>query len=165
MTLRFLVFRVSDKNFALPLDAVGGVLPLPVLDRPPHLPQVIGGFFSLRGRTTSVLRLDRLLGLPGPEEPDFYAPLILLRPGVPETGTGPVALLADKVRSVREIPEASVLPLSDAAIFNGCVVATLGGLAPTAHVLAPDRLLLEREQRCLAEHRALAERRLADLTG
>jgi|GEM_PF-6655132 len=47
--------------------------------------------------------------------------------------------------------------------FNGCVTAEFSAIGTSVLLLAFDRILLEEEQRSLAEHQAVAARRLAAL--
>ncbi len=165
---KVLIFDVADTALALPVDVIREILPLPLLSRPPQMPSLIEGVFNLRGQAASVLRLDRLLGLAGAgtagdASAGVYAPLLLLKPGAMGTGAGPLALLVDRVRGIQSVAEAALLPVSALDSLNGCVAAELAGTEPPAHLLSLDRLLLERERRCILEHQARAERRLAEL--
>ncbi len=159
---KLLIFDVADTVLALPVGGVCEVLPVPLLSRPPQTPLLIEGFFNLRGAAASVVRLDVLLGLAGGGAA-IYAPLLLLKPGAMGTGAGPLALLVDRVRGIRAVAASAVLPVSETGSLNGCVVAEVADGGPLIHLLSLERLLLEKERRCITEHRALAARRLAGL--
>jgi len=107
-----LIFDVADATFALSLDVVREVLPLPALSRPPGLPSLIEGFFNLRGQAVAVLRLDRILAREGPK-PAFYAPVILL-----QARGGLITLLVDQVRGIAEVEATALRAISKHDTFN-----------------------------------------------
>lgn len=155
-----LVFEVSGQAFALPLTDVDRIVPMAQLARPPHLPAALEGFLNLSGAAVSVLRLDRLLGVPL-RDPGLYSMVILLRKQAISNGNeGGVALLVDRVREILAVPESELLPVGEGDSFNGCARAALSVRDRYVHVLNSQRLLFEKEARTLSEYHALAQQRL-----
>jgi purine-binding chemotaxis protein CheW len=155
-----LVFEVSDRVAALTLEDVARIVPMAQLARPPGLPSALEGVLNLNGAAVSVLRLDRLLGLPS-RDPGLYSMVIVLRKEVLLKGTGcATAVLADRVRETLSVPEAALLPVSEDDSFNACARAAVSVAGQYIHVLSPQRLLLEQEARALSEFHAMAQLRL-----
>ncbi|MBP0491332.1 chemotaxis protein CheW [Pararoseomonas indoligenes] len=159
------LFSAGGALLALPREAVRALLPLPNLDSPPGLPAPLAGFLNLGGSAVPVVALTVLLGLPaGPLHP--YRHLILLETAV--TGpAGPVALLVDRAADV--LPAGLPLrPTEEDTSLGGVVAgavelpAASGG--GTAHLLAPDRLLMAEEAAILGALTGQAQARLARWT-
>lgn len=150
------VFEVSDRLIALPLDAIGRITPMAALATPPGLPSNLEGVLDLAGEAIPVLRLDRLLQLP-PQRLGLYSALVVVN-GI---ALDRVALLVDRVSGTLSISEDRVLPLEDRDTLNGCSQATVRVQSETAHVLSPSRILLAQEKDALAEFQAIAQSRLA----
>jgi purine-binding chemotaxis protein CheW len=154
-----LVFHVGNQAYGLPLHQLRELTPLAELSRPPGLPRLLAGFLNLGGTAVPVLRLDRLFGLPDVSL-GLYTPLLVLRSENP-----PLALLAERVSRIVNLPAEAVLPVPAGESFNDCAdgVATLDD-----HVLvllSAERLLLEKEQQCLAELQDAEQARLRELEG
>lgn len=155
-----LVFEVSDQVAALPLGDVERIVPIAQLARPPGLPSALEGVLNLGGAAVSVLRLDRLLGLP-PRDPGLYSMVILLKKEAMLKGTGvAAAVLVDRVREVLSVPEAALLPIGEENSFNGCAPAAVSVPGQYIQVLSAQHLLLENEERALSEFHAMAQQRL-----
>lgn len=158
-----MLFSSGGAVLALPQSAVRALLPLPRLDSPPGLPAPLAGFLNLGGAAVPVVTLSTLLGLPA-GEPHPYRHLILL--GAASPGEV-VALLVDRAADV--LPAGLPLrPVEEAASLGGVVAgavelpATAGG--GTAHLLAPERLLMAREAAILGALTGQAQDRLARWT-
>jgi purine-binding chemotaxis protein CheW len=134
------------------------VVPIALLARPPGLPAALEGVLNLGGTAVSVLRLDRLLGLPA-RDPGLYSMLILLKRDVLLKGGGAVAVLVDRVREVLSVPEGALLAVNEADSLRGCARAAVSLPAGYIHVLASERLLFEKEEQALSEFQAMAEQR------
>ncbi|MEP7352583.1 MAG: chemotaxis protein CheW [Acidobacteriota bacterium] len=160
--LALLVFDISDQTAALPLVEVERIVPIAQLAHPPGSPSVIEGVLNLGGVAISVLRLDRLLGLPL-RNPGLYSMVVLLKGGLIGEGTkGLVALLVDRVKEIRWVPQVALLPVGEDDSFNGCSRAAVLVLGQPVHVLSSQRLLLAHEARTLAEFQQIAQQRLSD---
>jgi purine-binding chemotaxis protein CheW len=143
--LVLVVFHLGNQAYGLPVQEVEEIVFLPALARLPTLPAVLGGFLNLRGQAVPVLRLDRLLERPE-ITPGRYTPLLLLRDSEYR-----LALLVEKVSRVLSVAREAVVPVRANDTFNDCVtgMATIDG--HVVLLLSAERLLVEKEQQCLAE--------------
>ncbi len=157
MPHQLLVFEIAGDSFALPLDAVREILPLPLLSHPPGIPSLLEGFLNLGGQAIPVLNPARLFRLQSPA-PGPYSHLIVLE----KTGM-PLAILADHAAGAMEVPKESVMPVGQDFSFNDCLEgdARIGGRA--VHILSVEKLLLEEERSRIAELRAMEQERLREL--
>lgn len=152
-----LVFRVAGETCAIPTGAVGEIVPMAALDRPPGLPPVLEGFLNLRGEAVPVIRMDRLFGAT-PEPPGLYAHLVVLR-----GQAHPFALLVSRALDIVPMPPEALRPLPEGSTFNECATAEAEAGGQPVPVLSPDRLLLERERQAVAAFRETAQRYLDEL--
>ena len=152
-----LIFHLSGQAFGLPVSSIQEIVPLPLLTRPPTLPAVLAGFLSLSQTPTPVLRLDRLLGLPE-SAPGLYTPLVVLN-----LAESRLAVMVDSVSQVRPLAGVPVLPAGEEHSFNGCVEGLVTIDGHVVLLLCPERLLLEKEQQCLADLQDRERTRLRDL--
>lgn len=153
-TSRVLAFHLADRLYGLPLAAVEQVIPMAALNAPPGMPSVLAGFLCLGGAAVAVVRLDRLFGLPA-AEPGLHTPLIVLREGDPR-----LALRVDRMRGIVAVDESEMLPGCQTLSFNECVAGMFVVDKEPILLLSVERLLLEKEQQCLAEWHALEQVRL-----
>jgi purine-binding chemotaxis protein CheW len=174
---RFVVFRVAEQMYGLPIEAVREIVPLAQLTRPPSLPSLVAGFLNLGGTAVAVVRLSQLFELPA-QPPGLYTPLVVL-----QSGGVPKALLVDEVLRVAAIAEPEIVPIAEAFCFNDCALGmttleisarrserttsqrTTSQRTATMHVvlLSAERLLSAQEERRLAELSAIETERLAML--
>ena len=152
-----LVFEIAGDSFAIPLDAVREILPLPLLSHPPGIPSFLEGFLNLGGQAVPVLNPARLFRLQGPASGP-YSHLIVLE----KTGT-PLALLADRAAGATEVPKESVMPVGQSFSFNDCLEGDTRIGGRTVHMLSVEKLLLEEERRRIAELQAMEQERLREL--
>ncbi len=154
-----LVFHVGGQRYAIALREIAELVPMARLATSPSLPAVADGFLNLAGRAVAVVRLARLLGAPE-QPPGLHTPLLVLRHAEP-----PVALLVERVERIVRLPDGAVQPVGTEDSFNGAVsgVTTLDG--HSVFLLAPDLLLLAKEQQCLAEFQDREQSRLRALVG
>jgi purine-binding chemotaxis protein CheW len=150
---------VGDQQFCIAVESVQEIVLMATLARPPAMPSILEGFLNLRGTAIPVLRLDTLFGVPG-QALEPYTPLVVLRHSDTQ-----VALKVQRVIGIQSVPSSSFLPLQDNDCFKGCIRADLLLDARVVHVIAVDRLLLERERRVIAEFQTVESRRLHDLKG
>lgn len=150
MSATFLILRIGETRLALPMAAVRAVLPMLPMDAPPGLPAPVLGFVTLQGEPVPVLAplllLDpaarvRTIGL--------FAHLVRLR------GDGP-CLLVDRAE---DVVTGNAGPIDPAHSLNAAITGELTLADGTAHVIAPDRLLLDSERRVLATLTAAAAHR------
>jgi purine-binding chemotaxis protein CheW len=154
---RACLFELAGQRFGLRLESVSEIVPMAALSRPPCMPSILEGFLNLRGTALPVLRIASLLGLP--QAPfELHTPLIIVRGGAP-----PLALLVDRVTGVVSLPFDGLVPLVKSDSFNGCIDGGLTSEGGAVHLLALDRLLLEKERQILAEFHATETRRLRQI--
>jgi purine-binding chemotaxis protein CheW len=148
------VFSVSGRPCALPVSAVGEVLPAAELARPPGLPPILAGFLDLGGTAVAVIRTARLFELPEPDL-DRAASLLLMR-----RARVPTALLVDAVHAVVPVAAEAWSPVAPEASLGGCVIGEADAVGRRVALLADDRLLFREEAARLAELAAAEQRRL-----
>ena len=152
-----LMFHLAGQADGIPRQNVQDVVPMARLSRPPSLPAVLTGFLNLAGTAIPVLRLDRLFAtaeLPA----GLYTPLIVLRH--PDSQ---LALLVERVSRIITVTADKLLPLPDNHSFNDCVEGMATVDDHVMLLLSPERLLLEKEQQCLAEFQDREQTRLREL--
>jgi purine-binding chemotaxis protein CheW len=157
MSFQVCLCLVAGERVALRLETVSEIVPMAALSRPPSMPSVLEGFLNLGGTAVPVLRLARLLGLP--EAPlELHTPLVIVRGGIL-----PLALLVNRVLGIAAVTADGLVPIGHMDSFNGCVDGRLTIANDVVHLLSLERLLLEKEQRTLAECHATETRRLRQL--
>src|SRR6266851_3189772 len=144
-----LVFRLADQRYALPLAEVQEILPIAMLARPPRLPSILAGFLNLAGEAVPVVRLACLFELPD-QPASLYTPLVILR-----NPDRRLALVVERVSGVVAVSDDAVVPVQEDDSFNGSTEAQVTVTDHVIHILAPDRILLEKERQCLAEFQAM----------
>ncbi|KQM86521.1 hypothetical protein ASE67_11995 [Sphingomonas sp. Leaf23] len=150
MTASFLILRIGDTRLALPMAAVREVLPLLPIDVPPGLPRPLLGFVTLQGRPVPVLAPRVLLDPQhAPATIDLSAHLVRLRDDI--------CLLVDRAE---DVASGAVGSLATGHSLNAAIVGELPlATSGIAHVVAPDRLLLDSERAVLAVLTAAAAER------
>lgn len=128
-----------------------------LLAQPPGLPRLLEGFLNLRGDIVPVVRSDRLFAL-AERAPGLYSHILILRPHRHLMG-----MLVDSAREVFPADAEQLLAAPAGSSFHDCARAVFRLGDQPVHVLAPDRLLLDIEQRAIADFQAEAERRISQL--
>jgi purine-binding chemotaxis protein CheW len=106
--LNFLVFRLGEDEFALPIDAVDEVAHVPAqITRVPKTPKFLEGVVNLRGSVLPVVDQRRRFDMPKSEHPEGRR-LIVVR-----TERHRAGLIVDSVSDVLRIPADSVGPAPD----------------------------------------------------
>jgi purine-binding chemotaxis protein CheW len=147
----FLLLDVAGTACALPRTAVGEILPLPDLFRPPAAGAWLSGFLDLGGRVVPVIDLAQLLGLrPGPVEAGLHAHLVLV-------AGRDLAYQVERAADIVAVEASS--PVDPDHSLNGCVAGEIRLGGRLVHVLDPARLLGAEERiRVEAATRAAAAR-------
>jgi purine-binding chemotaxis protein CheW len=142
--LSFLVFRLGDDEFALPIDAVDEVAPVPAqITRVPKTPKFLEGVVNLRGAVLPVVDQRRRFDMPKSERPEGRR-LIVVR-----TARHRAGLIVDSVSDVLRTAADSVGPPPDlteeiAKLVRG--VINLEASGRIVLVLDPAELLTRAEQ-------------------
>ena len=154
---RICLFELAGQSFGLRLESVSEIVPMVALSRPPSMPAILEGFLNLRGTALPVLKIATLLGLP--QDPlELHTPLVIVR-----SASLRLALLVNRVTRIVSVPVRDLLPIAESDSFNCCVEGRLTTAGSAIHLLSLDRLLLEKEQRILAEFQATETKRLHQL--
>ena len=154
-----LVFHLPGAVCALPLSAIREIVPMALLAKPPGLPSLLEGFLNLAGKAVAVVRLDRLFQLPELVL-GLYTPILILH-----TSEDRLALVVESVRGIVVVRPEDSRSGFEGGSFNDCVEGEITAGDGVAHLLSPERLLLEKERQCLAELQAVEQDRLRDLEG
>lgn len=153
-----LLFRLAGKVCALRLESVSEIVPIPRLDCPPGMPDILAGFLNLGGRSIPVVQPERLFTLPTPAL-GLFTPVVILN-----LGSFSLALIVEQVTDVLTVPAtATSIALEPENSLNGCVQAVLTIADQTIHVLNADRILLEKERHCISSLQAVEQSRLRRL--
>lgn len=156
---KLMVVRLARQAYGIPLEAVQEVVPLPLLTRPPGMPPILAGVFSLAGSPVAVLKLERLFA-GSDHSARLYTPLVVLR-----SSNLPLALMVDEAVGIESVAEGDMLPLPETSSFNECAegVAVISGVHVI--VVSPERILTRTEQQRIAAWAALEQSRLAMMEG
>jgi purine-binding chemotaxis protein CheW len=123
----WLILRLENREYAVSVLQVIEVVRMVALAPLPEAPAWVAGALNLRGKGVVVLDLRARLGLP-PRPPDLDTLIVIVA-----TSREPLALLADEVVEILELPDEALKP-SD----------RLAGASPlfTALAEAGERLIL-----------------------
>jgi purine-binding chemotaxis protein CheW len=147
-----LLLHVSQRTAALSTGEVERIAPMAELLVTPGLPSALEGLLNLGGELVPVLRLDRLFGLTPPQQPGLRSMLLVLR-------GRKAAILADGVSEILRVEDGDFLAMSSADSFNGCAESAVQVRGEAVPVLAPARLLVEKEKQALAGFQQSVEQR------
>jgi len=152
------IFRLGGELLAVDASAVQEIALMARLSIPSGLPAVIAGFLNLAQRPIPVIRLHRLLGLPEPAL-GLYTHILILYAG---EGTS-VGWIIDQVTTIVHVHRGELMPVPEGHCFKDCAKAVFTNNGASVCLLAPDRVLLEQEHRCVLEFQAKEEERLREL--
>jgi purine-binding chemotaxis protein CheW len=99
---RVVVFTMDSQRYALPIDVVQEIQQIVLLSELPDASPAVAGVINLRGQVVPALDLRKLVGVPS-KDYDLQTPMIFAR-----TSQGVVALIADAVEDVVDVPPGSV---------------------------------------------------------
>ncbi|WHO39369.1 chemotaxis protein CheW [Sphingobium sp. AP49] len=145
---RFLLFRIGDDSFGLPIDAVEEVVPLPSRLTPlPKAPDFVQGVMNVRGKVIPVI--DQARRFNGTAVESAKPRVIVVRIGALIAG-----FIVDAVSEVALVHESALREAPDMGgagtrIFDR--VAALGGGDDLVLIISPQELLDRAEQDVLAK--------------
>jgi len=152
-----LVFDISGKFCALPVEDLLEIIPMASLSRPPSMPTIMEGFLNLRGTAVPVISLSRMFRLQ--ERPlELYTPIIVVR-----GRDYPLAFLVDHVTQILPLSFEDAVALQKDHSFNDCAEAQAATREVVVHIFSSKRLLIEKERQCLNEFQVMEQRRLNEL--
>jgi purine-binding chemotaxis protein CheW len=152
---RLVVFHLAAQSYGIAVEDVQEILPLAELSRPPACPALLAGFVNIGAEPVPVISLSRLFDFPE-APPGLYTPLLLLR--APRTR---LALLVDRVSQIIALSDDAVSPMTNGHSVNNCVTGVTRWEESPILLLSAERLLLEKERKCLAELEAGERSRMA----
>lgn len=154
------LIQIGEETVALPASSVKEIVHVPTASRLPGQPSILHGFFNLRGRIVPIVCLRRMF-YPHPEaNVGVYSPVLIIRLGGEDVG-----FLADSVTEVLNVNQEELQPVSSNQSFNNCAEVCFYSSGGSIPVLSPERLLLRKEQECIAALRSHMEQRVADVEG
>ncbi len=140
---QFVVFRLADEEYGVPIDAVHEIVRVPEqLTRVPRTPPFIEGVVNLRGAVLPVIDQRRRFRLPDAERNDRQRIMVFAIAGV-RTG-----FIVDSVSEVLKIPRLAIVPAPDLAQEADNAVARIANLAAAKRIILMvdvDRLLSRHE--------------------
>jgi purine-binding chemotaxis protein CheW len=147
--VQFVVFRLGEEEFGLPIDAVVEVLRMPdQVTRVPKAPKFLEGVINLRGDVLPVVDQRRRFNMP-PADASIGRQLVVVR-----TARHRAGLIVDRVTEVLRTPEdqisaAPALAGEDNALVRGVVNLDQSGriillLDPSELLTRAERGLLEK---------------------
>ncbi|WP_260924629.1 chemotaxis protein CheW [Novosphingobium sp. 9] len=140
---RFLLFRIGDDSFGLPLDAVEEVLPLPPRLTPlPKAPDFVQGVMNVRGQVIPVI--DQARRFSGTAVGSAKPRVIVVRIGSLTAG-----FIVDAVSEIAQVAESALHEAPDLGTEGTRVfdrVATLGGRDSLVLIVSACELLDRAEQ-------------------
>lgn len=148
-TVQFVVFRLGDEEFGLPVEAVDEVAGLPErLTRLPKAPKFLSGVINLRGDILPVIDQRKRFGMAPYAGPAGRQRLLVLRGGKHRAG-----LIVDAISQVLTVPEDLVAAAPDMAGESARLVLGVINLPETQRMI----LLLDPAQVLTRAERALLE--------
>jgi purine-binding chemotaxis protein CheW len=154
---KLLVFDVSGRLCALPVEAISEIVHITATVTAPGQPSSLEGFLNFHGRLIPVIVLARLFALPE-QELGLYAVTILVR----ESGQS-IGILVNSVEGIVSVPGTGVRPLPSEHSLNDCAEAQFTSEGRTVTLLAPERILLDKERRFIADLADQAQSRLGEI--
>jgi purine-binding chemotaxis protein CheW len=152
------VFHLDGNGFAVEASAVREITFMAQLSTPVGLPPMIAGFLNLAQCPIPVIRLRRLLGLPE-STPGLYSQILILRDG----DAPPVGWIVDGVTQIIPLRREEILPVPANHCFRDCATGIWTANGNSISILAPSRVLLEQERRCMMDFQAREQERLQEL--
>lgn len=151
---RYLIFQLADRSYAIPIRCIEEIVPIAELTSVPGAP-FLAGFLDIGGQLVAVISLRRLLGMTDHER-ELYTPLVILRAKVQK-----FALEIDGVSRIADIDDEKLVSLTEGCSLNDCATAVARLDDQVVVLLSPERILLEQEQKRVAELAEIARQRLA----
>ena len=120
---QFVVFRVAEEEYGVPIDAVQEIVRIPdQLTRVPKAPSFIEGVVNLRGAVLPVIDQRRRFALPSVEHNDRQRIMVFMVHGV-RTG-----FIVDSVSEVLKISRSQISPAPDVAMHDGSAVSRVANI-------------------------------------
>jgi purine-binding chemotaxis protein CheW len=152
------LFHLGSELLAVDASAVREIALMARLSTPGGLPSVLAGFLNLAGLPVPIVRLHRLFGIPEPAY-GLYTQIMILR----DNGGNSVGWVVDRVAHVTTVREAAIMAVPENECFKDCAKGVFSFGGANVSMIAPERVLLEKERQCFAEFRDMEQARLREL--
>lgn len=133
---QFVIFSLGPEHYALPVEAVGEIIPAGPVTRLPQMPESILGIINLRGQIVPVMSLRSRLALTMGADGDAGKVIIA------QSNLGPAGLLVDDVIGVQNVPSDAI---QNAPHLAGGLQDLVSGVTQLGErlvvLLQPERLL------------------------
>jgi purine-binding chemotaxis protein CheW len=153
-----ILFRLGSELLAVDARTVREITLMASLSIPSGLPSVLAGFLNLAGRPIPIIRLHRLLDRPEPLH-GLYTQILILGDGEGSS----VGWIVDRVAHVVTLREAEIMAVPDKQCFKDCTTGVFTFNETQVSIIAPDRVLLEKERQCINQFRDMEQERLREL--
>lgn len=152
------VFGLGSEVFGVEASKVQEIMLMAHLSTPGGLPPVLAGFLNLGNRPIPVIQLHRLLELSEPVH-GLYTHILILR----DQEGGTVGWIVDRVANVVTVAATEIMAVPEKQCFKDCTEGIFTFNKTHVSLLAPDRILLEKERLCIDRFREMEQQRLRDL--
>jgi purine-binding chemotaxis protein CheW len=152
------LFHLGSESLAVDSSAVREIAFMARLSAPPRLPSVLAGFLNLAGRSIPIIRLHRLFDIPEPAF-GFYTQILILRDGDGNS----VGWIVDRVACVAALNETDIMAVPENECFKDCAKGVFTFSGDPVTLIAPERVLLEKERQRIAEFQRMEQERLREL--
>lgn len=106
----YVIFRLGDEEFGLPVDAVSGIIRYEPATPVPRAPEVVLGVINLRGRVVPIVDLRRRF------RDESFVPQPSSRIIVAEGEAGPVGIAVDAANEVTTIEDDELRPVPEGVL-------------------------------------------------
>lgn len=152
------IFHLGGEALAVDARVVQEITLMARLSKPSGLPSLIAGFLNLAQQAIPIIRLDRLLHLPEPKF-ELYTQILVFR----DDAGSPMGWIVDRVAQIVPVCRDEVLPVPKNHCFRNCARGVFVRNDPSVSILAPERILLEQERRCILEFQEREQERLREI--
>ncbi|MEA3209786.1 MAG: purine-binding chemotaxis protein CheW [Chthoniobacter sp.] len=152
------LFRLGSELLAVDASAVQEITLLARLSTPSGLPSVLAGFLNLADRPIPIVRLHRLLDLSEPVH-GLYTQILILR----DQDGNSVGWIVDRVVNVLTVRQPEIMTVPENQCFKDCTEGVFTFNDLQVSIIAPGRVLLEKERQCVNEFRDMEQERLREL--
>jgi len=152
------LFRLGSELLAVEACAVQEITLMARLSTPSGLPSVLAGFLHVADRPIPIIRLHRLLDLPEPVR-GLYTQILILR----DQDGSAYGWIVDRVAQVVTVRQAEIMAVPENHCFKDGTKGVFTFNDTHVSLLAPDRVLLEKEHQCIHEFRNREQERLREL--
>jgi len=129
------------------------------LSKPAGVPSILAGFLNLAQRPIPVIRIHRLLEV-AESAHGLYTQIIIFR----DRNGIAVGWVVDQVLQIIPVSTDDIMPVPRNECFKDCATGTFLFTDSTVTILAPERVLLEKERQSIAAFQELEQGRLRELS-